>query len=89
MIVELLTPMMLATSPLMVNFPPNTYSHATQTTAGIELAQTPSTRTVTGTQHNTTMPTIGTHTGNQADGGGPADSDLGGGDSTVADYDAD
>jgi hypothetical protein len=87
MIINLLTPMMLATSPLIMDFPPNTYSHQTQTTAGIILAQ--STTTATGTQHNTTMPTVGTNTGNQADGGGSPDTDLGGGDSTVADPDAD
>jgi len=87
MIIELLTPMMVAASPLTINPPPNTYSHETQTTAGIKLAQ--STTTATGTQHNTTMPTMGTVTPNQATGPGPADTDLGGGDSTVVDPDTD
>ncbi len=88
MIIALLTPMMLATAPLTWNFPPDTYSHETQTTIGIRLAQ--STTTATGTQHNTTMPTVGTNTCNEADGcpsGG--DTDLGGGDSTVGDPDSD
>jgi hypothetical protein len=88
MIIILLTPVMLATAPLILNSPPNTYSHVTQTMNGVRLAQ--STTTATGTQHNTTMPTVGTNTCNEADGCPSGhDTDLGGGDSTVADPDSD
>jgi hypothetical protein len=84
MIIALLTPMMLATSPLTMNFPPNTYSHQTQTTFGVTLAQNTQTSP---SQYGTTTPTIGTQT-TDMDGNNDG-SDPGSGDSTVTDYDAD
>jgi hypothetical protein len=85
MFIELLTPMMIASSPLtLIAPPPNMYSHETQTMINYKLADS---STQTTTSYGTTMPTVGTNTCTEADGcpnGG--DTDLGGGDSVVTDY---
>ena len=85
MLAELLTPMMIASSPLtLISPPPNTYSHETQTTNNYKLAQS---STQTTSSYGTTMPTVGTSTCNQADGcPNGHDTDLGGGDSVVTDF---
>jgi hypothetical protein len=85
MIAALLTPMMIASSPLMITPPPaNTYSHETQTTNNYKLAQT---STQTTASYGTTMPTVGTNTCNQADGcPNGHDSDTVGSDSVVSDF---
>ncbi len=85
MLIELLTPMMIASSPLIITAPPpNVYSHKTQTVRNSKLAQSSTQTTVS---YGTTTPTLPTNTCNQADGcPNGHDTDHLGSDSVVNDY---
>lgn len=81
MIIALLTPMMLATAPPVWYAPPYSYSHETQTTAGLNLAQNGQ---PTGS-HNTTNATLRTQTCDSN--GNNCSMDDQGSDATVSDPD--